>query len=142
MKGGEEMRKTVIGIMVLTLLLITAAAFARPWGPGGKNIEITAEQQKFFDETRDLRKQMHDKKFELREAYRAQNPDEKKIAALETDVNNLREKIQGRANELGVEPGSGFKGRRGNAAGYCCNGAEKGDFCQNQGGGCGRQGRI
>jgi len=134
------MRKIIVGILALTLLLITAAAFAKSWGPGPEDAVISVEQQKFFDETRELRKQLHDKKFELREAYRARTPDEQKIAKLETELSDVREKIRSRADELGVAKEFGFRGKRGGA---CCSDSERADFCRNQSGaGCGRQGRI
>jgi TolA-binding protein len=135
------MKKIIVGVMALTLLLITAAAFARPWGPGMKDVATSVEQQKFFDETRELRKAMHDKKFELREAYRAQTPDEQKIAKLEKELSDMREKIRSRAEELGIGPGEGFRGKRGRA---CYGDSDRADYCRNQSGeGCGmRQGRI
>jgi hypothetical protein len=136
------MRKIIVGVMALTLLLITAAAFARPWGPGMKVADASVEQQKFFDETRELRKAMHDKKFELREAYRAQVPDEQKIAKLEKELSDMREKIRSRADELGIGPGAGFQGKRGGA---CYGDSGKADYCRNQSGEgcCGmKQGRI
>jgi hypothetical protein len=146
MKGGEEMKKILIGVMVLSILLVTAAAFARPWGgPAGKTKGISAEQQKFFDETLELRKEMHDIRFELREAYRAPNPDEQKIAALENEIVIIREQIRSKADEFGVEKDFGYGSKCGvNASGFCCNESETGNCYQNRPrGGCGMmQGRI
>ncbi len=107
------MKKVFIAVVGLTLLFISAAAFARPGGMMRCNTEITAKQQKFFDETKDLRKEKHDKKFELMEAYRSQNPDDKKIAALESEIDSIRAKMQDRAKALGITAGFGNCGNQG-----------------------------
>jgi hypothetical protein len=108
------MKKVFIGVIGLTFLLIAAAAFAHPWGMmGGKTGQISAEQQKFFNETKEMRKAMHDKKFELMEAYKTQTPDEQKIEGLEKEIAGIREKIQDKAKELGVTTGSGNCGNPG-----------------------------
>lgn len=107
------MKKVLIAVIGLTLLFISAAAFARPGGMMRCNTEITAEQQKLFDETKDLRKEMHDKRFELMEAYRVQNPDEQKISALEKEIDITREKMQNKAKELGITTGFGNCGNQG-----------------------------
>ena len=108
------MKKIFIGVIGLTFLFIAAAAFARPWEMmGGQTTEISAEQQKFFDETKEMRKAMHDKRFELMEAYRTGKPDEQKIDGLEKDIAGIREKIQGKAKELGVTTGVGNCGNPG-----------------------------
>ena len=105
------MKKIFIGLIGLTLLLIAAAAFAHPRGMmEGKTGQVSAEQQKFFDETKELRKAMHDKKFELMEASRTADPDEKKIDGLEKEIAGIREKIQAKAKELGVTTGAGACG--------------------------------
>lgn len=102
------MRKVFIGVIGLTFLLIAAAAFAHPRGMAYCNPEqVSAEQQKFFDETKEMRKAVHDKKFELMEAYRTPKPDEKKIDDLEKEIAGIREKIQAKAKELGIAPGFG-----------------------------------
>lgn len=112
------MKKVLITVIGLTLLFISAAAFARPGGMMRCNTEITAEQQKFFDETKDLRKEMHDKRFELMEAYRVQNPDEQKIAVLEKEIGDIRAEMQDKAKAFGITAGFGT----------CCN---QGENCQN-----------
>jgi hypothetical protein len=105
------MKKVFIGLIGLTFLLIAAAAFAHPWGMmGGKAGQVSAEQQKFFDETKEMRKAMHDKKFELMEAYRTGNPDEQKIDGLEKEIAGIRAKLQDKAKELGAATGFGFCG--------------------------------
>jgi len=124
------MKKIFMGLMGLTLLLISVAAFAHPRGMmEGRTGQVSAEQQKFFDETRELRKAMHDKRFELMEAYRTADPDEKKIDGLEKEIAGIKEKIQAKAKELGVTTGPGFCGN----PGMGCQGAGKCGNC-NQGG--------
>lgn len=112
------MKKIVMALLACSVLLVGAAAFARPWGPEAK---VSTEQQKFFAETKDLRKQMHDKRFELMELYRSQNPDQEQAAALEKEIDALRDQIQEKAKAAGIEPGCGNcqpggmgKGGRGN----------------------------
>jgi hypothetical protein len=105
------MKKIFFGLMGLTLLLIAVAAFAHPREMmEDKTRQVSAEQQKFFEETKELRKAMHDKRFELMEAYRAVDPDEQKIDGLEKEMTGIREKIQARAKELGVTTGGGACG--------------------------------
>lgn len=107
------MKKVLITVIGLTLLFISAAAFARPGGMMRCNTEITAEQQKFFDETKDLRKEMHDKRFELMEAYRVQNLDEQKIAVLEKEIGDIRAEMQDKAKAFGITAGFGTCGNQG-----------------------------
>jgi len=97
-------------VIALTFLFAATVAFARPWGFKGPNTQITAEQQQFFDQTKELRKQMHDKRFELMEVYRNPNADSVKIAELENEINTLRAKIQEKAKELKVAQGYGYCG--------------------------------
>ncbi len=126
------MKKIFIGVLGLTLLFVAAVAFARPWGMRATDVQVTAEQQKFFDETRDLRKEMHDKRFALMETYRAQDPDQQKIAALEKDIDTIREKIQSRAKELGITAGPGYCGGQGmNCQGTCFNTGPDSSPCAN-----------
>jgi hypothetical protein len=107
------MKKIFMGLMGLTLLLIAVAAFAHPQGMmEGKTGQMSAEQQKFFEETKELRKAMHDKKFELMESGRTTDPDEKKIDGLRKEIAALREKIQAKAKELGVTMGAGACGNQ------------------------------
>jgi len=94
-------------------------------GPGygpmwGANDEETT---KFLDETVDLRRQLHDKVFDLREAYRAGDKD--KAEALEKEVESIRDKIAEKGGfEKGARTGAG-RGFGPRAAGYgygYCNG--------------------
>ena len=102
------MKKIIVGLMVLALFLIALAAFAYPSGtPEGKTGQMSAEQQKFFQETKELRKESHDIRCEILEASQAANPDEQKIAGLKKELSAIRGEIQAKAKELGVTMGAG-----------------------------------
>lgn len=98
------MNKAIISIMAILALFIAVAAFAHPRGNWSAN---TPEEQKFFDATKDLRKQMHDTKFELRELYRSPDPDQKRITEMEKKMDDLRSQIREKADELGISRGYG-----------------------------------
>lgn len=106
------MKKILVGIMGVSLLLLTAVAFARQGGMGSDAGIISAEQKQFFDATRDLRKEMHEKRFELMELYRS-GAEQAKIDALESAVEALRAKIQAKAAEFGITGGPGACGSQG-----------------------------
>ncbi|MBI5848813.1 MAG: hypothetical protein HZB31_12875 [Nitrospirae bacterium] len=137
------MKKILLGIMGVSLLLLAAVAFARPGGMGPNAGNISAEQKQFFDATKALRKEMHDKRFELMELYRS-GADQAKIDALESDVEALRAKIQTQAAEFGIAGGPGACGKQGancNAGQGCGKGNGS---CGNQQAnmGCGKMGRC
>lgn len=142
------MKKISLGIMGLSLVLLAAVAFARPWGMGPNAENISVEQKQFFDATKDLRKEMHDKRFELMELYRT-GTDQAKIDALESDVEALRAKIQAKAAEFGISGGPGACGNQGancgmgqgSGQGFGCNGNGP---CANQqaNAGCGKMSRC
>ena len=146
----RRVKKIFLGIMGLSILLMAAAAFARPWGMGPNAGNISAEQKQFFDATKDLRKEMHDKRFELRELTRT-GADQSNIDALESDIEALRAKIQVKAEEFGIKGGpGGCAGQgadcsmgQGCGKGHArnCVGSEA---CANQQAnmGCGKQGRC
>jgi hypothetical protein len=95
------MKKLLIAIMAVTVLALGTAAYAHMWGGqgwgggqhmwgGGPGYGPGAgmmygggdkESRKFFEETADLRKELHNKMFEYREARWA--GDEEKVEALE-----------------------------------------------------------
>jgi hypothetical protein len=66
--------------------------------------------RKFFDETYELRKKMHDKRFELREALR--NPDTtlETVAKLEREIQGLKENIREKAPEEAQKRFGGYGG--------------------------------
>jgi hypothetical protein len=101
-------KKIFVSLIGLTFLLISLAAFADPSGtPAGNPGQMSAERQKFFQETKELRKERHDIRCELQEATQAANPDEENIASLKKQLATIRGEIQARAKELGVTTGAG-----------------------------------
>lgn len=101
------MKKVMIGIIGVSLLLMAAAAFARPGGMGmGLNANLSTEQQQFFDATSELRKEMHAKRIELMELYRT-NAEQAKIDALQSEIDVIRAKIQDKAKQLKITTGPG-----------------------------------
>jgi len=102
-----KLKKAMIGIIGMSLLLVAAAAFARPGNMGmGPNPDLSIEQQQFFAATAELRKEMHTKRFELMELYRT-NAEQSKIDSLQSDIDAIRAKIQDKAKELNITSGPG-----------------------------------
>lgn len=99
------MKKIYALVVALSVLMVAVIAFAGPRGPLAAGQSYTAEQQKFFDETRSLRKELHDKRFELMELYRTPDADKARIDLLEKDIAANRIKIQEKAAELNLTPG-------------------------------------
>jgi hypothetical protein len=68
-------------------------------GPGmmGSYPEYSPECQKFYDETVNLRKQLHDKLFEYHEVVRNPKTTVETAAQLEKEIGVLREKIYAKA---------------------------------------------
>jgi hypothetical protein len=142
------MKKIYLGIIGLTLLLLAAAAFARPVGMGPNAGNISAEQKQFFDVTKDLRKEMHEKRFELMELSRT-GTDQAKIDALEREVDALRAKIQAKAEEFGLaagacgNPGANCTMDKGCGMGQAMNCNGKGTCANQQANmGCGKMSRC
>ncbi len=68
------------------------------WGGGpGSCIGPAVYDQKFLDETRDLRKQLHDKRFEYFEALRNPKTTPETIEKLEKEIYNLQQKLIAKA---------------------------------------------
>lgn len=78
------------------------------WGTAN----LSDEQKKLLDETAGLRKELHEKKFDFREAWRAGDKD--KAEAIEKQIDDLRDKLSAK---LGPESGKGYG--RGYGRGYC-----------------------
>ncbi len=76
-------------------------------GPGGYGKAVDPEKREaFFKDTLDLRKQLHEKMFELREAYFS--GDEKKAEKLGKEVEGLQEKLYEAAKEHGIISTEGY----------------------------------
>lgn len=91
----------------------------RGYADDGEDVE------KFLDETTEIRRAMHEKRFELREAYRT--GDEEKAEAIEKELDGLRGQLAGKAREEGLKRGDrrGYAkrgwgyGPRAGGYGYC-----------------------
>jgi len=59
----------------------------------GRDDESRKNYQEYLDKTSDLRKQMHDLRFDYMEAYRAPNPDKATLLKIEQQMNDLRLKM-------------------------------------------------
>ncbi len=108
---------------------------------------IEAERKAFLKDTRDLRRAMADKEWDLRREITADKPDAKKAAAIQKELSGLRaefdqklltHRLRMRAlmpdDEDGFGPGMGMGRFRGAGEGGGCDGGYGGGF----GGGCGR----
>lgn len=111
------MKRLAIGLAVVSLLAVGALAYAHEHGGMQKGEGMRGHMmegccgkgqmmghgdetsKKFLDDTSALRKELHDKKFEHREALR--NPDTtlETLAKLERDMQGLKEKIREKAPE-------------------------------------------
>jgi hypothetical protein len=111
------MRKLITGLTVVTLLAVGALAYGHGFGFGGGNMmgpgyggHMMAPgygghmmgqgmagygfDKKFLDETADLRRDLHEKRFEYSEALRDTDTTPKTIAKLEEEIRGLQEKIR------------------------------------------------
>ena len=126
------MKKVLAILTVVTVLSIGAIAFAHGpgygghmgygygghmmgpgygdhmgYGDGGHMMGRTGGyDQKFLDETIDLRKELHTKKFEYMEAVRDPRTDEKTVTELEKEITGLQEKLYAKAPR--TARGSGY----------------------------------
>jgi len=140
------MKKLLIGIIGLSFLFAAVSAFARPGGMGMgacRNVSLSVEQQQFFDATKELRKEMHAKKFELMEFHRT-SAEQAKIDALQSEIDAICVRIQDKAKDLNITLGPGSCAAQGadcfTGQGRGCNGSGP---CGKQMAGCGtRMGRC
>jgi hypothetical protein len=119
------MKNLVLAAAVVSILAIGALAFAHgPGGWGGGNMTGPGyggghmmgpgygghmmspmggigsgygTDRKFLDETADLRRELHNKRFEYFEANRDPRTDAKTLAKLEKDISEMQEKIHEKA---------------------------------------------
>ena len=136
------MKKVVVVLSIVALLAIGVTAFAHGpgwgrgymmgpgygqgmgpgYGPGacggpgaGACVGGGVADQTFFDETVDLRKELHQKRFEYMEAVRNPKTDEKTVAKLEKEIGDLQDKIYEKAPKGAYGRGYGRHG-----GGYGC----------------------
>jgi len=122
------MRKLAIGLVLVLLGVIGTIAYAHGpgwWGGGhmmgygggmmGWSDSGYYYDQKFLDETRELRKKLHDKRFEYFEALRDPETTPETLTKLEKEIHELQEKIYEKAPRPrygGYMMGPGFGGHR------------------------------
>ncbi len=130
MQTVSTKRYLVVALMLVLTLGLAGLSWAGHWGmgdcwgmdgfgmgPGKKGgrglarMQMTPEQagkvfdlhHKFMNETADLRRQMLIKRAELAELWRAQTPDQAKIAAKQKELNALRDQLQEKSLPYRVE---------------------------------------
>lgn len=150
--------KTLKTVLIATVIFVTGTtvAFAQGgwdrgggwhghhmmgpgYGPGYSNLtkeeaaKIDAERDRFYDETRTLRRDIDDKEYELRKAINSDDPDTGKISAIQKDLSKLQadfdqKRVQHRLamrkilpdKAIGMGMGRGYgDGRGGRGGGYC-----------------------
>lgn len=133
------MKKAIIAVVGVVALLAAGSAYAHMYGWGGGpgygghmwgggpgymwGGYADEDAKKFLEETADVRRDLHEKRFELREAYRT--GDKAKVEALEKEIDGLYDKL---AEKGGFERGPrrgfgrGFGPRAGYGPGYFCGG--------------------
>lgn len=122
------MKKFAAIIVALAVLSFGAVAFAQMYGYGGgpgygvRSAEDQVKYDKFFADTVDMRRQLHDLRFEMREAWLA--GDDAAYDKLAAEFDQLRDELQKKADEAGVEvgPGRGFGRGFGPGNGRGCGG--------------------
>jgi zinc resistance-associated protein len=80
-------------------------------GHGMPGLNLTPEQigkafdqrQKFMNDTAEMRKQMLVKRAELRELWKAKEPDKAKIEAKQKELNAVRDQLQAKATAFKLE---------------------------------------
>lgn len=120
------MKKLIIGLSIVTLLAFGAIAFAQ--GPGGwqgghmmgpgygghmggwasQGYGTIQTDQKFLDETVEMRKELHNKKFEYLEATRNPDISREDLVRLEREIYELQGKVHEKSpsrNFAGYGPG-------------------------------------
>ena len=114
-KGGTVMlRKGMIGGAAAVLALLFVSAVYACWGGWGSGYGMgygpgadTAQMQKFYDETQDLRDALMSKRVELRNEYRAPAPDTGRIADLRREIAALQAQLRSAARDYGLPAGGG-----------------------------------
>jgi Spy/CpxP family protein refolding chaperone len=122
-KGGVTMKRLIVLLAVLAVVATVglAAAHGPGWGPGARGWGMGpgwmmgvgpgymmgwgpgacfgpyGYDQKFLEETRDLRKQLHDKRFEYFEALRDPKATPENIEKLEKEIFELQQKLFAKA---------------------------------------------
>lgn len=133
----------IIGSLALTGLQIAGASPGGGRGHGdcgncpqqGKQLDEATQQArtKFLDETVALRKQVAEKRTEMRVLMDSESPDAKQTSSLAGELFDLREQLRVKAQENGL-PGHGVMGEMGmnqNCGGMGMKGPHHGRFEKN-----------
>lgn len=106
------MKKIIAGIAVLVIILVGALAFAHGSGRWGGHMmgpgygdrmmmepvgQGTGPDQAFLNETAELRKELHNKKFEYFEAKRDPKTTVETLSILEKEIFDMRSRIHEKA---------------------------------------------
>jgi zinc resistance-associated protein len=100
-----------------------------PYGPGNETLtpdqrtQLNQLDQKFYEDTATLRKDLWDKSYELNTILNSENPDPAKVNALNKEINDLRTKLQEKSLNYRLEarkiiPETAFSGGYGRSFGY------------------------
>ncbi len=96
--------------MVVVVLAVVGAFGMLQTGTGysqteGNNIEFQERLNKFLEETLDMRQDLAAKQAEAQQEMISANPDRKKLALLTEEIYQLRDALQVKAQESGVDTG-------------------------------------
>lgn len=136
MTNSTLTKQIILGAVLVGALALTGmrSADARPWGGGPgwgpasddygpghcyqarqQDDKTIAARDKFLTETVALRKEMAIKRAEQEALMNSENPDAKRIAQLTGEIFDLREQLQAKAAESGLD----VPGLRGLGCGGC-----------------------
>ena len=129
------MKKSLVALTVVAALAITGSAFARGgmgagmgMGPGncpqmGQAGTMTPEMKKFIADTLPIKEEMHAKHMQLKKEMIKDKPDTAKIAALQGELQTIRQKMMDARTKAGLPMGKmGKKGKGGGRMGNPCMG--------------------
>lgn len=125
MKTVNAKRHIFLGVVLVSAIALAGlqSASAGPWGGGPKwggpqcgecdgsgyqrqqllDEKTTEARNAFLNETVELRKELTVKRAEKRAHMLGDNPDSKRVAELTGQIFDLREKLQSKAQEKGIE---------------------------------------
>ena len=108
------MRKSVIALMVVGILTVATMSYAHMWGGGGPGWGrgsgpgmMQGTDEKSLEETYELRKSLHEKRFEYKEAWI--KGDEKTLETLDKEIAVLEEELDKKLGGKSSRYGRGYK---------------------------------
>jgi len=116
------MRGLLVALTLISLVAVGAVAYGHGWGGYGMGYGAHmmgyghigpmmggyGYDQKFLDETADLRKELNDKRFEYFEALRNPETTPDRIATLEKEIYELQSKIYEKSPRTGLMAPAGY----------------------------------